>query len=310
MGKSMRLAKVAVGFCGLLWVGITAVIAANQRKLIFNPKVDPKRPTPHGSGYRTRGVVLRARDGTRLAGWMMTPASACRQPAVIYFGGRSEDVSWVARDAGRIFPGMTVLAVNYRGYGASLGIPRERHLVDDGRVLFDWLTERDHVDPAKIAVVGRSLGSGVAVQVALERTVRSLVLITPYDSILAIAKKHFPSVPVGFVLRHKFESVKYAASLKAPTYVLRAAKDDVVPHSHTDLLVAKLAHLHLDETISDSDHSTIPYLETTQNKIANFLRAQFDGSNTAASLLDAPLLPVRQGDCMKGQIARPSNLAR
>ena len=173
-------------------------------------------------------------------------------------------MSWVVRDAGKLFPGMAVLAVNYRGYGASQGDPAEQHMVEDGRLLFDWLAERAHVDPKRVAV-----------QVALERPAHSLVLITPYDSILAIAKRKFRAVPVEYVLRHRFESVKYAASLKAPTYVLRAATDDVVPHSHTDLLVEKLGSLLLDETIADSDHMNIPYLASTQDKIASFLGTQF-----------------------------------
>ncbi len=275
MLKNSKKMAGAAGVVGLLWVGITALIAATQRRLVFDPELERKVPSPRSSGHRTRSVVLRAKDGTRLAGWLMTPVIVGPHPAVIYFGGRSEEVSWVARDAGRMFPGMTVLAVNYRGYGESLGVPHERHMVDDGRVLFDWLTERNHVDSTKVAVVGRSLGSGVAVQVAMERAVHSIVLITPYDSILAIAQKRFRAVPIGFVLRHRFESVKYASLLKAPTYVLRAATDDVVPHSHTDLLVAKLAHLHRDETIPFSDHRNIPYLESTQDKIADFFSAQF-----------------------------------
>jgi len=264
------------GFAGLLWLGVTAVIAAGQRKLVFNPAVGRGGIGPRSSGHRTRSVVLRANDGTRLSGWLMTPAFPGPHRAVIYFGGRSEDVSWVARDAGRMFPGMAVLAVNYRGYGESHGIPSEHHMVDDGRVLFDWLVERRHVDPTKVAVVGRSLGSGVAVQVATKRPVHSVVLITPYDSILALARRRFRAVPVRFVLRQRFETIKYASLLKIPTYVLRAARDVVVPHSHTDILVAELTHLSLDETISDSDHSNIPHLAITQDKIANFLTSQFE----------------------------------
>src|SRR5471032_1442940 len=142
-------------------------------------------------------------------------------------------------------------------------------------MLFDWLSERHHVDPRRIAVVGRSLGSGVAVQVALERDAHSIVLITPYDSILAIAKRRFKTLPIEYVLQHKFESIKYAHQLKVPTYVLRAAFDDVVPHSHTDLLVEKLGKLHADEIVPDSDHMNIPCLETTQARIASFLSGRF-----------------------------------
>ncbi|RSZ59883.1 alpha/beta hydrolase fold domain-containing protein [Massilia atriviolacea] len=274
MNNSRKVAGVA-GLVSMLWVGVTAAIAANQRRLVFNPTIKREVDNPRSSGHRTRAIVLRARDGTKLSGWLMTPQVPGPHPAVVYFGGRSEEVSWVVRDAGKLFPGMAVLAVNYRGYGNSHGEPAEEHMVEDGRLLFDWLAERGHVDPQRVAVVGRSLGSGVAVQVALERPVHSLVLITPYDSILAIAKRKFRAVPVEYVLRHRFESVKYASALTAPTYVLRAAFDDIVPHSHTDLLVAQLGKLHLDETVPDSDHMNIPYLEATQERIATFLATRF-----------------------------------
>ena len=274
MNNSRKVAGIA-GIASVLWVGFTAAIAASQRRLVFNPTIKREVASPRSSGHRTRLVTLRAADGTRLSGWLMKPAVVGPHPAVVYFGGRSEEVSWVARDAGKLFPGMTVLAVNYRGYGDSQGDPAENHMVEDGCMLFDWLAARSHVDPSRVAVVGRSLGSGVAVQVAMQRPVHSVVLITPYDSILAIAQRRFRAVPVSFVLRHRFESIKYAAELKAPTYVVRAASDDVVPHSHTDLLVSKLGKLHLDEIIPDSDHLNIPYLPATQDKIAGFLGAQF-----------------------------------
>jgi len=263
------------GFASMLWLGLTAAVAANQRRLVFNPTVEREVAHPRSSGHRTRPVVLRARDGTRLCGWLMTPKSPGPHPAVVYFGGRSEEVSWVVRDAGAMFPGMAVLAVNYRGYGDSHGDPAEILMIEDGCTLFDWLAARPHVDRRRIAVVGRSLGSGVAVQVAKERPVHSVVLITPYDSILAIAKRRFRAMPIEYMLRHRFESIKYAPALKAPTYVLRAASDDIVPHAHTDQLVAKLATLCGDEVIPESDHLTIPYLAATQARVAAFLDTQF-----------------------------------
>ncbi|AXA92671.1 alpha/beta hydrolase [Massilia sp. YMA4] len=273
--NTSRKVAAAAGAAGLLWAGMVSMIAASQRKLLFNPTLVREVQSPRSTGHRTRAIVLRANDGTRLAGWLMTPRGPGPHPAVVYFGGRSEEVSWVVRDAGTLFPGMTVLAMNYRGYGDSRGVPGEEHMVEDGCMLFDWLCSRRNIDAERVAVVGRSLGSGVAVQVAKERPVQSVVLITPYDSILALAQRKFRVVPVSFVLRHRFESVKYAALLRAPTYVLRAASDDIVPHSHTDQLVAKMARLHLDETVPGSNHMNIPYLPDTQQRIARFLTAQF-----------------------------------
>ena len=292
----MDNSKKVAGFAGLVsvvWMGLTAAVAANQKRLLFNPLGSRREVLkPYSTGHRTRPIVIRAKDGTRLSGWLMTPPVAGPHPGVIYFGGRSEEVSWVARDAGKLFPGMAVLAVNYRGYGDSHGDPAETHFVEDGRMLFDWLSERHHVDPARIAVVGRSLGSGVAIQVAMEREVNAVVLITPYDSILAIAKRKFRALPVEYVLRHKFESVKYAHHLTAPTYVLRSAVDTVVPHSHTDLLVQKLGTLYADETVPDSDHMNIPYLESTQLRIASFLTSRF----SEAPQLAQPMQPALTGE--------------
>lgn len=285
--------KVAglAGVASVLWLGMIAAVAAAQRKLVFNPTHIREVDKPRSTGHRTRNIVLRAADGTKLQGWLMKPAEPGPHPAVIYFGGRSEEVSWVVRDAGSMFPGMVVLAMNYRGYGDSHGEPAEHCLVEDGCRLYDWLAERADVDPARIAVVGRSLGSGVAVQVAKERPAHSIVLITPYDSILALAKRKFNLVPVEYVLQHRFESVKYAALLKAPTYVLRAEQDDVVPHSHTDQLVAQLGALHLDETVPGSDHMNIVYLEAMQSRIARFLGARFKPANQAVTVLASEVPP-------------------
>jgi pimeloyl-ACP methyl ester carboxylesterase len=263
------------GLASLAWLGVTAAMALNQRKLVFNPSQEPEAPGAKSAAHKTRAVVLRGRDGTRLSGWFLTPDVAGPHPAVIYFGGRSEEVSWVVRDAGRLFPNMAVLVLNYRGYGQSLGQPSEQQMVDDGEVMFDWLLCRTHVDTKRIAVVGRSLGSGVAVQLGVRRPVHSLVLVTPYDSILAIARKRARGVPVGLILKHRFESDKHGQKLKVPIYVLRAAEDTIVPHVHTDSLVSKLASLYADETIPESDHCNIPYLPETQSRIAAYLGARF-----------------------------------
>ena len=275
MDNSKKVAGVA-GLLSMIWLGLSAAMATNQRRLVFNPTIKREVDHPRSAGHRTRSVVIRAGDGTRLSGWLMTPQVPGPHPGIIYFGGRSEEVSWVVRDAAKLFPGMAVLAVNYRGYGNSHGDPDEQHLVDDGRMLYDWLAARNHVDEQRIGVVGRSLGSGVAVQVAMQRPAHAVVLITPYDSILAIAKRKFRAMPIETILRHRFESIKYAPLLSAPTFVLRAAHDDVVPHSHTDLLVQKLGRLHGDEMVPGSNHMNIPYLPATQDRVASFLSEQFN----------------------------------
>ena len=97
MNNSKKVAGVA-GALSLIWLGLTAVIAASQRRLVFNPTSKREVDKPRSSAHRTRPIVLRAADGTKLSGWLMTPAVVGPHPGVIYFGGRSEEVSWVAQD--------------------------------------------------------------------------------------------------------------------------------------------------------------------------------------------------------------------
>lgn len=174
--------------------------------------------------------------------------------AVLYFGGNAEDVSATIAELARIFPGTAIYAMHYRGYGGSSGQPTEAGLVADALALFDK-TARTHTH---ITLVGRSLGSGVAVQVAAARTAQRLVLVTPYDSIAALAAKQFPYVPVRWLLRDRFDSVQRVGQLRVPTTLVIAERDQVIPSAHADRLasafppgVAQLARL------SEADHNDV-----------------------------------------------------
>ncbi|NEX63050.1 alpha/beta fold hydrolase [Noviherbaspirillum sp. 17J57-3] len=251
-------------------------MTTRQREMLFAPTRQREVARCSPVGHRTRQVVLRSADGTRLCGWLMTPRVPGPHPAVVYFGGRSEEVSWVVRDAEHLFPGLQVLAVNHRGFGESQGIPGERELVDDGCACVDWLCAAGRVpDGSRIAIVGRSLGSGIAVQVAARRAVAAVVLVTPFDSVLAVARRRIPAAPVGLILRHRFESVKVAEQVRAPVLIVRAERDDVVPHPHTDALATRLPKLIDDVVIPGSDHANIPFIVTTQLLVRRFLRQAF-----------------------------------
>jgi uncharacterized protein len=151
----------------------------------------------------------------------------------IYFGGNAEDVSRSLPTLDQTFPDRSIYAMNYRGYGGSTGKPSEAALITDALALFDHV----HMDHRNIIVVGRSLGSGVAVHLASERPVERLVLVTPYDSILNIAASQFPYFPVRWLLQDKFESWRYAPKVTAPTRLIAAEYDEVIPLASTRALV-------------------------------------------------------------------------
>ncbi len=105
----------------------------------------------------------------------------------------------------------------------------EKNLVADARAIYKWVAEQPWCDRNQISVIGRSLGTGVAMQLAASTPVHKLVLFTPYDSLISIAKKKVPLAPVSLLLRSKFKSNECAANVRNPTFVLLAENDEVVP---------------------------------------------------------------------------------
>jgi len=152
--------------------------------------------------------------------------------ALIYFGGNAEDVSLEMPGFSIAFPNHAIYLLHYPGYGGSSGSPSEQAILLDALALFD----RAHSDHQNITVIGRSLGSGVAIRLASLRPVARLVLVTPYDSLQDIAAQNYPYVPVRWILRDKFESWRYAPDVVAPTRIIVAEEDEVIPRASTDLL--------------------------------------------------------------------------
>jgi fermentation-respiration switch protein FrsA (DUF1100 family) len=225
-----RFVEWLVAFAAIV-VGLPAMAWFGQERLIFFPQ--PSGGTTHLPAGTERFDVA-ARDGTRLSGFLV-PAQASPAPALLYFGGNAEEVSWSLAD--RRWPrGWIVAGLNYRGYGASEGRPGERELKDDGLAAFDALALRPDVDARRIVVVGRSLGTGVAVHVAAARPVAGAILISPFDSLVAVGRTHYPLLPVGWLLRHRFDNVALAAGVDAPMLAIVGAADGIIPLGRSRVL--------------------------------------------------------------------------
>lgn len=151
------------------------------------------------------------------------------EKALIYFGGNAEDVSQSLQLLSKAFPDFSIYLLNYRGYGGSAGKPSEEAIIGDAEKLFDIV----HANHKEVILIGRSLGSGVAVHVASKHSVQRLILITPYDSIQAVAAKKFKYFPVRWLLKDKFESWKYAPQIMSPTLLIAAEHDEVIPRERT-----------------------------------------------------------------------------
>ncbi len=175
-------------------------------------------------------------DGATLRGWVTNPGA---ERAVVYFGGNAEQVGLYRDIVEAQFPHHATYLLAYRGYGASDGEPSEIALVHDGLAVVDEVARRHPGAP--VSVIGRSLGSGVAVQVAVHRpAVGRLVLVTPFDSLAGVIRDIVRGMPVGSLVSDRFDSARVAGQLTMPTLVVRAGRDEVVLPPRTDALVAAL----------------------------------------------------------------------
>ena len=220
-----------------IFVGLCAVLYLLQEQLIFlrPPLADEARHTVRLLPGTTE-VRIRTHDGKRLHGWLRhTVEDPNSQGLVIYFGGNAEEVSGQVHDAQMLAP-WSFAAVNYRGYGLSEGYPSETALTADALAVYDWLAKRDGIDPNRIVVFGRSLGGGVAVQLAASRPVRAVALVSPFDSLRSLARKQYPFVPVSLLLKHPFDSVAHAPGIEAPLLVIAGGRDGLIPPEYSKRL--------------------------------------------------------------------------
>jgi len=197
---------------------LCALLYFVQRSLIYFPQ-------PEANSKNTNVIHVTV-DNVNLN---IITAKPGNTGAIIYFGGNAENVGLSVPELAAAFPDKAIYAMNYRGFGGSDGTPSEEALVKDAFFLFDHI-RKNHRD---IIVIGRSLGSGIAVQLASKRQVHRLILVTPYDSIQNIAASRFPAFPVRWLLKDKFESWRYAPKISAPTTVIAAEFDEVIPLKNT-----------------------------------------------------------------------------
>ena len=222
-----RAILISAAIAAFVYIALCLALFLAQRSFIYYPQ-------PRSAAVDNSTLTLNADNARVLVDTRPRPGS----DAVIYFGGNAEDVSRSLPTLADAFPRRSLYALNYRGYGGSTGKPSETALIADALALFDLV----HIDHPHIIVIGRSLGSGVAIHVASERPVERLVLVTPYDSLAEIAASQFPYFPVRWLLLDKFESWRFAPKVSAPTRLIAAQDDEIIPLASTESLYKRFPH--------------------------------------------------------------------
>jgi pimeloyl-ACP methyl ester carboxylesterase len=190
--------------------------------------------------------------------------------ALIYFGGNAEDVAAKITEFAVALPDRAIYLVHYRGYGGNAGTPSEKLLVADAQAIYDDIKRRHE----RVAVMGRSLGSGVATAVAATRPVEKVILVTPYDSIINVAADHYGWAPVRWLIKDSYDSVRRMKGIHAPVLAVIAARDDVVFRPRSEALVAAIpASLRHVKVFPDAAHNDINLQPGYRELLREFLAA-------------------------------------
>ena len=250
-------------------LGVPAAAWFAQDHLVFFPQ--PVVSTAHLPA-EAQPLEIVATNGTRLRGWMRA-ASAIPAPVVLYFGGNAEEVSGTLADP-RWPRDWAIVAVNYRGYGASEGSPGESELVADAQVIYDTIAARPDVDARRIVALGRSLGTGVAVKLAAARPVAGAILASPFDSLVEIGRTHYPWLPVSWLLRHRFDANADARRVQVPLLAIVADRDSIIPRERSQALYDAWAGPKSWLVIPATDHNTLSAPDAFWDGVGGFLAAR------------------------------------
>ncbi len=262
----MSLIKFFVVFAIVAYAVATLGMYAFQRKLQYHP--ENKGLTPESVGIAGASVeTLTTADGEKIILWY-APARA-GMPTILYFHGNAGEMG----DRPLRFnyyqsQGFGVAYLSYRGFGGSSGSPSEAGMMADANAAYEWLIAKG-VEPSRIALLGESLGSGVAVQLAAKREVGAVALEAPYTSTVEVAAKIYWWLPVHALMKDQFKSIDFIAAVVAPLLVIHGEEDGLIPVEFGRRLFAAANQPKELEIVSGFGHDVL-FEESTWAREAEF----------------------------------------
>jgi len=255
---------------------VLALLWALQRRLVYFP--DRRQPPPVGTVLPgAREVGYTTEDGLRLAGWFLAGSGSSRRAAVLVLPGNAgnrADRAPLATALARA--GLSVLLMDYRGYGGNPGRPTEQGLAADARAAQAWLASRPEVAADRIVYLGESLGAAVALRLALERRPAALVLRSPFTSLTDVGRLHYPYLPVRLLLAERYGSIELVGRLAAPLLVVAGGHDRTIPAAQSRRLYETAPAPKRFVVIPGADHNDLALLagERLVGEVLGFVAAQ------------------------------------
>jgi pimeloyl-ACP methyl ester carboxylesterase len=248
------LVNLALGLVGT-YAALVAIMYFAQTWLLFPTGIAalgrPELP------IRATRLQVTTPDAERLIGVRLPPAGAEVTVGSILLGfpGNAWDARAMALTLSQLLPEHEAVVFHYRGYAPSGGRVSANALLTDSVTIFDHLA--GEVGERPVIAVGVSVGSPVAAYLARHRPVAGLVLITPFDSLVELARDHYPWLPVRQLLRHRMPTLDYVRNLETPTAIILAGADTIVPPRRSQPLQRAVRNLVFVATIEAAGHNDL-----------------------------------------------------
>ncbi len=250
----MLIVKIALSL-GAAYALVVAVIAITQTSVIFPAGIaNAQAPVLPPDARR---LEVATADGERLVGTHFRPRQGAADATVLVlgFGGNAANADGTAMMLRGLYPDAHVVVFHYRGYGPSSGDASAAALLEDALTVFDAALSA--VKPKRVIALGMSIGAGLAAYLAKHRTLAGLILVTPFDSLEAVARAHYPWLPVDLLLRHRMPTMRYLQGRPTPTALIAAARDRIVPVARTQALRPAIGNLVFERTLGGVGHNGI-----------------------------------------------------
>ena len=255
MPGPVKIRRVTLSAFALLVTAVLAIVWFGQRSIMYFPSSDVGAPADAGLPA-AEVVTLQTEDDLELGAWFIPPAAAPSGYTVIVFNGNAGHRAYRAGLArGFAAHGHATLLFDYRGYGGNPGLPHERGIIRDARAALAYVRARPNVDPRRIVYFGESLGTAVAVQLAIEYAPAAIILRSPFASFVSMASAHMPWVPARWLLRDRFDSIAVVDKVTSPLLVIAGDQDEIVPIEDSEALFGRAREPKRFITIAGANHN-------------------------------------------------------
>jgi len=210
------------------YAGVVLVLMALENRIVFVPTtaaqhwLNPPKPA-------VRDVTFQSGAGGTIHGWWYPHEKATG--ALLYCHGNAGNLSHRGNAIVKLHDalGVSVLIIDYPGYGKSDGSPTEAGCYAAADAAYDWLVKDQKIPPERILLYGGSLGGGVAVELASRREHRALILVRTFTSAPDTAQHHYPWLPTQWLMRNRFDALGKIKSCTKPKFIAHGTTDSVIP---------------------------------------------------------------------------------